>query len=177
MATTANTERYDGAVKQYFSLIGDLREGREGAVERLVDMWDADGVFEFCGAHPVTARFQGRNAIHALYRNRFNANGMPLKLSAEGKAADAALGTVATDVNRLKVTEDRAVAAWTTTIGTKDARGFQVAGSHAFTFKDGKIASLKVVVSPKAETSKNLRLEGLAVDDIGRLSLAAWAVV
>jgi hypothetical protein len=66
---------------------------------------------------------------------------------------------------------------WTTLIGTEDNRGFQVSGNHTFTFKDGKIISLKVVVSPKPDRAPKLALDGLSVDDIGRLSLAAWAVV
>jgi hypothetical protein len=34
-----------------------------------------------------------------------------------------------------------------------------------------------VVVSPRPETHPQLRMEGLSVDDIGRLALAAWPVV
>ena len=62
-------------------------------------------------------------------------------------------------------------------IGTTDKRGFEVSGNHTFTFKGDRIASLKVVVSPKPDTSDRLQLEVLAVDYKKRLSLAAWAVV
>lgn len=168
-------------VERYFDTIRDLRSGKPGAVEHLVDLWDADGVFEFAGAPPVSATFKGRNAIHVLYKNRFEANGMPLRLEGEGTEheVEAALGVVDTEVHRMRQLDDKVVAGWTTTIGTRDRRGFAVSGSHTFSFRDGKIAALKVVVSPRAETAKtaDLQLEGLAVDDIGRLSLAAWAVV
>jgi hypothetical protein len=90
-----------------------------------------------------------------------------------------ALGVVETDVRRTRALNggDRIVAGWSTRIGTSDDRGFEVSGSLTFTFKDGKIASLKVVTSPKPDGSQNLRLDALAVDDIGRLALAAWCVV
>ena len=112
---------------------------------------------------------------------------MPLKLTGElGVEAkrDIALGLVETHVNRMRALEangngdpDRIAVGWTTVIGTEDRRGFEVTGNHTFIFKGDRIASLKVIVSPKAEKSEGLALEGLEVSDIGRLSLAAWAVV
>jgi hypothetical protein len=175
-------------IDRYFGYIRDLRAGKEEAVDCLVDMWDEDGVFEFAGAPPVVGTFKGRNAIHALYKNRVKASAMPLKLSGDVKAATAhevALGLVETRVHRVQrldraldaETPERVAVGWTTVIGTSDQRGFEVSGNHTFVFKGDRIASLKVVVSPKPDTSEHYRLEGLAVDDIGRLSLAAWAVV
>lgn len=176
-------------VDRYFSYIRDLRTGKEEAVDKLVDLWDEDGVFEFAGAPPVVGTFKGRNAIHALYKNRVKACGMPLKLNGDARTAAArevALGTVDTRIHRVRsldknlpaeATPERVAVGWTTVIGTSDQRGYEVSGNHTFTFKNDRIASLKVVVSPKADKSDGLRLEGLAVDDIGRLSLAAWAVV
>lgn len=168
-------------VKQYFSLIRDLRSGKTGSVAKLVDLWDSDGVFEFAGAPPVQAKFTGRRAIEVLYTNRFNANGMDLKLEGKGAkgARNAALGIVDTEVHRQRTIDDKVVAGWTTVVGTKDGRGFEVSGSHTFSFADGKIKSLKIVVSPRPDEAKaaGLTLDGLSVDDIGRLALAAWAVV
>ena len=174
-------QRHENIVGTYFRHIRDLRMGKPGSVEELMQLWDDDGVFEFAGAPPVTGTFQGRNAIHVLYKNRFHANRMALRLEgapAKGGAdPEAALGVVDTEVQRTKVMDQKIVAGWITTIGTEDGRGFQVAGSHTFTFRNGKISSLKVVVSPRPERAEKLSLEGLAVDDIGRLSLAAWPVV
>jgi hypothetical protein len=62
-------------------------------------------------------------------------------------------------------------------IGTRDEQGFQVSGSHSFTFRDGKIAHLRIVVSPKPDDAERFDRAALSVDDIGRLSLAAWMVV
>ena len=175
-------------VERYFSYVRDLRAGNEGAVDRLVELWDEDGVFEFAGAPPVVGTFKGRNAIHALYKNRVRAGGMPLTFDTEDKAAaarEAALGLVDTRINRIRSlgakaedsSPERVAVGWTTVIGTTDQRGYELSGNHTFSFKGDRIASLKVVVSPKADRSEGLRLEGLSIDDIGRLSLAAWAVV
>ncbi|MCB1764504.1 MAG: hypothetical protein KDJ22_00375 [Candidatus Competibacteraceae bacterium] len=179
-------------VDEYFDLIRELRKGQESAVAKLLDLWDEDGVFEFGGAPPVTGTFKGKNAIHALYKNRAKATGMPLELEGDsqsrastlGVARQVALGTVDTNVKRKKtlgiragMNPDRVAVSWTTVIGTADNRGFEVSGNHSFIFKEGKIASLKVIVSPKPDDSTGLSLRGLSVDDIGRLSLAAWAVV
>lgn len=172
---------HEKLVENYFALIKQLRAGEASSIDRLIQLWDDDGTFEFAGSPPVTGVFRGRNAILALYQNRFHANKMPLHLEGEGKKnapeRQAALGVVDTEVQRTKVMDHKLVAGWTTTVGTQDGRGFQVAGSHTFEFKNGKISSLKVVVSPRPGTAPDLRLEGLGVDDIGRLALAAWCVV
>lgn len=199
MAQTPSAFDSHEVIDRYFSYIRDLRNGKQEAVEKLIELWDEDGVFEFAGTAPVTGTYKGRNAIHVLYKNRVNACGMPLRL--EGTLAapagtltrEVALGAVDTHVNRVrnlaastasakstKATAEkgqRVAVGWTTTIGTDDKRGFKVGGSHTFTFKGGKISALKVSVSPKPEDSEGLALTDLAVRDIGRLSLAAWAVV
>lgn len=176
-------ERHEKLVEEYFRQIRDLRSGKEQAVERLVEMWDDDGRFEFAGAPPVVGTFEGRNAIHVLYRNRLLANGMKLKVRGKQgngeKRLETALGVVDTDVHRTRAMDDKVVAGWNTTIGTEDGRGFEVSGSHTFTFRDGRILSLRIVVSPRAQEAKteSLAMEELAVEDVGELSLAAWAVV
>lgn len=183
-------------IDNYFRCIKDLRNGNEAAVDKLVGMWSEEGVFEFAGAPPVTGVFKGINAIHVLYKNRVKACGMPLELAGAktpaGKsfARNVALGAVDTHIDRSRAiaVEDkstpgsasktqRVVVGWTTVIGTDDSRGFEVNGSHAFTFTDGRISHLKVNVSSKPRASANLDLDHLAVKDIGRLALAAWAVV
>jgi ketosteroid isomerase-like protein len=188
MALSA-TQRHEQVVRDYFEYIKELRAGREEAVEKLTNLWDADGTFEFAGAPPVTGTYHGRTAIQVLYKNRAKAAGMPLHVDGDPNIRDARtnapfnqqvdLGVVETDVRRTRALNggDRIVAGWSTRIGTSDDRGFEVSGSHTFVFKDGKIASLKVVTSPKPDASQNLRLDALAVDDIGRLALAAWCVV
>jgi ketosteroid isomerase-like protein len=176
--------RHEEIVRKYFDLVRELRTGVEGAPERLVDLWDPEGTFEFAGSPPVTGTFTGINAITVLYRNRFAANGMPLTLQGAGReegkdgGIEDALGVVDTDVHRMRTLDDeRVVAGWTTTVGTREGRGYQVSGSHSFIFKGDKISSLRIVVSPKPEASEQFDASTLSIDDIGRLSLAAWAVV
>lgn len=173
---------HEETIRTYFSLIKELRAGQEEAVAKLLELWDEDGVFEFAGSPPVTGTYHGINAIHTLYKNRVKATGMPLKLECSPEKAEfskeTALGIVNTEVSRTKVSDRKAIASWRTVVGTEDSRGFQVSGSHTFTFnEEGKISSLKVVLSPRAGEFENLRLDGLSVNDIGRLALAAWPVV
>lgn len=193
MAATATFDSHE-LIQRYFEYVRELRNGREEAVDRLVELWHEDGVFEFAGASPVAGTFKGRQAIHVLYRNRLRACGMDLGVTsalatpAEG-LRDAALGVVDTEVHKVRnlaattarsaapAKGNRVAVGWSTTIATADKRGFKVGGSHTFTFKGGKIASVKVVVAAKPEPADGFELAQLTVHDIGRLSLAAWAVV
>jgi len=165
----------------YFDYLNQVYEQKEGAIEKLLDLWDDDGVFEFRSTPPVTGVFHGKNAIHALYKARSNVKGMPLKL--EGRSTDAvheeaALGFVKREVNLMKTVNKDRVTAWTTAyIATSDGRGFQCAGNYTCTFKNGKISKVQITISPTVDAAPDLTLEGLTVNDIGRLALAAWAVV
>lgn len=167
-------------VDTYFKLIRDLRNGDEKSVPRLMELWDQDGTFEFAGSPPVVGTFRGAAAINTLYKNRLNASGMRLTLeTSAAKSQDVTLGVVDTEVTHVRTNGNRVVAGWRTTVGTEENKGYDVAGSHLFTFENGKIKSLRISVSPKADQSHsaNLRLTDLTVTDVGRLSLAAWAVV
>ena len=84
-----------------------------------------------------------------------------------------------TEVTHLRTDGNRAIVGWRTTIGTQENQGFDVAGSHLFTFREGKIKSLRVSISPKPDESRLQKLAAadLTVSDVGRLSLAAWPVV
>ncbi len=165
-------------VDRYFKLVREIRAGKQSAVRELTSLWDADGVLEFVGAPPVTATFKGKAAIHTLYNNRVKAVGMPVELESKKGREEVALSTVESHVENTRVIDDdRVVAGWATTVGTKDGRGFQVSGSHAFTFLKGKISNLKIVVSPKHDEAPNLTAQALAINDIGRLALAAWLIV
>jgi len=171
----------ENVVKDYFELIRELRGGNEDVVEKILSLWDEDGIFEFCGAPPVTGIYKGKVALATLYKNRAKATNMPLRLEGSEKkgsaSKEAALGIVDTEVGKVRVKENKVFAGWQTVIGTEDGRGFQVSGSHTFTFIEGRISSLKIVISPKPDVSANLRLEDLTINDIGRLALAAWPVV
>ncbi len=167
-------------VNDYFKLINKLRKGDESSVELLMNLWHPEGIFEFAGTPPVIGTYKGAVAIRTLYKNRLNSSGMKLKLDmGKQKLREVSLGIVETEVTHLREKDNQIIAGWRTTIGTEDGRGFDVAGSHMFTIEDGKIKNLRLNISPKADTSqmKSLSLNDLSVQDIGRLSLAAWPVV
>lgn len=178
--STATTSELEKVVRTYFELIRELRNGVDSSVPRLMELWDPDGTFEFAGASPVQGTYKGAAAIHTLYKNRLHSSGMPLTVeTVQGQPRDTALGVVDTDVTHIKTNGRRVVAAWRTVVGTRDGHGFDVAGSHLFVFEGDKIKSLRIIVSPKPDQSQlaNLQLTDLTMSDVGRLSLAAWAVV
>jgi ketosteroid isomerase-like protein len=179
-ATTTAGKAMEKVVNTYFKLIRSLRNGDEKSVPRLMDLWDHEGTFDFAGSPPLVGTFKGALAIQTLYLNRVKTPGMKLQLETRSaKAQDVTLGVVDTEVTHLRTDGNRAIAGWRTTIGTKENQGFDVAGSHLFTFQNGKIKSLRVSISPKPDQSQleNLRMADLSVADVGRLSLAAWPVV
>ena len=59
MKEEARKDDYRNPVEQYFTLIRDLRSGDEASVLKLMEMWDADGVFEFVGAPPLVGTYKG----------------------------------------------------------------------------------------------------------------------
>ncbi len=177
---STKSKKEEKIVKNYFELIQDLRNGDERSVKKLMKLWDDNGVFEFSGSAPLIGTYKGEVAIRTLYNNRLKSNGMPMKLNAGNESLKSySLGVVKTDISHMRTKGNNVIAGWKTTIGTEEGLGFDVAGSHLFTIEDGFIKSLRVTISPKPEMSslKNLSMESLSIQDIGRLSLAAWPVV
>lgn len=164
-------------VEHYFELIRDLRKGDEAAVDKLMELWAPDGVFEFAGAPPVVGTFKGAMAIRTLYHNRVQ--NYRMSVAPEDAKREENLDLVDTKVLRIRRSGTKILAGWTTTVGTSTGRGFDVGGSHQFTFEKGKIKKMRVLTSGKAQPSELERfaLKGLGVQDVGRLSLAAWPVV
>lgn len=180
METPTYNSKNAKLVKEYFKLIGMLRSGDESSIEKLMNLWHPDGVFEFAGSPPVVGTFKGHLAINTLYKNRLQSSGMKVNLDmGKEKLRETSLGIVDTQVSHLREKEDQLIAGWKTTIGTKQGQGFDIAGSHLFTFENGKIKNLRVNISPKHDKSQNEKLSTaeLSVQDVGRLSLAAWPVV
>ena len=167
-------------VEKYFEQIQSLRDGNENSVDELMKLWNTDGVFEFSGSAPLIGTYKGELAIRTLYNNRLKSNGMELKLHAGRKDFKSFnLGIVKTDISHVKTNDDKIIVGWKTTIGTKDGLGYDISGSHLFLVVNEKIKSLRVTISTKPEVSslKELSMEELSIQDIGRLSLAAWPVV
>lgn len=181
MAATTPNVALEPIVERYFALIRELRRGNPEAVPALMALWHPDGVFEFAGAPPVIGTFVGAVAITTLYKNRLASVGMGVRLeTTRGAPEDVTLDVVDTEVRHLRTNGSRVVASWRTVIGTQAGHGFDVAGAHLFSFEGEQIKNLRVTVSPKADPSQlqdGLRLDDLSVNDVGRLSLAAWPVV
>lgn len=167
-------------INRYFELIRRLRAGDPTAVDKLMELWDANGTFEFAGAKPVVGTFKGAVAIHTLYSNRLQACKMGLKIQTRsGKEQEVTLGMVDTDVQRIRLNGTNASVGWRTTIGTEQGHGFDISGAHVFTFTGSKIKQLRITMSevPARSHIAALNVEKLNVRDVGRLSLAAWPVV
>lgn len=181
MDTNLETVARENLVNHYFDLIKRLRAGDAKSVDELMALWHPDGVFEFAGAAPVIGSYKGHVAIKTLYQNRLLANGMSVQLEGHQREQlrEASMAIVATEVTHLRSKGEQLIAGWRTTIGTNTDEGFDISGSHLFTFDGNLIVGLRVNISATTDQSANanLRLEGLSVQDVGRLSLAAWPVV
>jgi len=167
-------------VKEYFILINKLRNRDDTVVEKLMNLWEPDSIFEFAGSPPVVGTFKGSMAIQTLYQNRLKSYGMNLTIhSNKDIVRETSLGIVETNITHIREKGNQVIVGWKTTIGTEDGAGFDIAGSHLFEFSEGKIKNLRVNISPKADESvdKKLSLNDLSIMDVGRLSLAAWPVV
>lgn len=168
-------------VEQYFGHVSDLWEGKEGTVDKFMSLWHPDGIFEFTGSPAVQAVFQGANAIQVLYRNRSRANSMGLRLTSKpDKPAIERFCTLAQlrpNLRKCKASTKGAMASWHTELETGDKQGFVMTGTHEFVIEGGRIKSLKVTISKKPTALDGVSMNDLSVADIGRLSLAAWAVV
>lgn len=175
---TKGSEGGEETVRQYFELVSALRKGDKAAVEGLMDFWHPEEFFKFAGASPLSGSFSGAMAIRTLYQNRVNACGMKVS-SAGADGREIRLGIVEMKVNKTSSRGVKTLAGWRTVVGTSDNRGFDASGSHEFTSLDGKIKKLRVRVGdkPMASRDKSVSRLELAVSDVGRLSLAAWAVV
>ena len=167
-------------ITHYFELIRRLRAGDSAAVDELMELWEPNGTFEFAGAKPVVGTFKGAAAIHTLYSNRLHACKMGLKIqTTTGDEQEVTLGMVDTEVQRIRLNDNKASVGWRTTIGTEQGHGFDISGAHVFTFAGPKIKKMRITMSqaPARSHIAALNVDALNVRDVGRLSLAAWPVV
>jgi hypothetical protein len=175
--TAPDMQRREEVVRSYFRLLSKILEGDEKAVDEILNLWDEDGSIEFQGPPPLVAEFRGRAAVEVWLRNRLKVRGMPIKITGTGGEPAGSLTITRINLIEVRAVGEKIVAPHETTVGTDGERGFTQAGHNVFTFRGDKIFSVKVVLSPKPEAAEGLKLEELGVLDVGRLSLAAWAVV
>lgn len=151
---------HERVMDSYFSTFSAIQKGDEGAVDRMMELWSDDGRCQVVGAGAFPDEYRGRNAIRSLYKG-----------IAQSPARD-----VQTEKGQMRSTATEVIVEWTSQVAA-GANRLEVGGSNQFQFKDDKISSLKIVLSPKGAAGRKLKLHELAVNDVGRLALAAWAVV
>jgi len=166
-------------VETFFSYLGKLHEGDESVVEKVVELWDDEGVWEFLGAYPSEGKFKGKVALQVLFKNLAHSATMPVFLE-KGKITN--IESRKFEIRDMHVVGEMVVANWDQVVTTKDGRGIAISGSTKFHFKGDKISKLDVIALPKSEAELRklmpaLSMKELTITDIGRLALAAWAVV
>lgn len=168
-------------VTQFFEYMDAFHRGDESAIEKMLDIWDDEGSFEFAGAYPLVGEFRGRAALNVLFKNLANSSSMPVLLEKKG---DAVLKNLEVKLTEVELFGDRAMANFEQVVSTKDNRGIFIVGSGTFTFKEHEITNVKLTVMPlpklegtTLKVPERLSMKELTIRDIGRLSLAAWAVV
>lgn len=160
MATQSGSDNRESIIESYFAAFNAIQKGDERAVDRMMDLWHESGHCQVVGAGKLPDEYRGLNAVRALYKG----------------IARAPRQEIHTERGRTRATKEDVVVEWTSQIGI-DPKPLKVDGSNAFSFKDNRISDLKIVLSPKGATGQQLKLHELEVSDIGRLALAAWAVV
>lgn len=168
-----NSEGQD-VVREYFSRLRAIHAGDRGAVDRMLELWDEEGSCTFVGTPPLNGQFRGYMALGALFKNMSQSIGTKVQTE-EGDAV--AVGQPQFTVERTKARGNKVVAEWTLRVKVDEGKSFSVAGSNTYTLKDGRIVDLNIVTSPRAGEAQGFRIEDLKQLDIGRLALAAWAVV
>ncbi len=148
-------------VKQYFAAYHDIRSGKEDAVDRMLDLWDEEGELAFVGPPPASADFRGEFALRTLFKSIATSRGDGAKL----------------DLQDVEVRGDKAVARWTLRSESGKSAGLAIDGANTFQFKGDKIRRVDLVTNAHPAEGSRLTIKDLSVTDIGRLALAAWAVV
>lgn len=173
----------ENMAKAYFAAVADIRSGNDAGVEKMMSLWADDGVLEVSGGTgedgwPRRKVYKGSRAIRA----RFAAMMKPDKVHIIDIDRDVAssVKVVVGEINVDKASRT-ATAAVTAALSTDEdtPRSFGIeAKNFVFSFDNEKIQHVSEDVSwSDAVVTFNLMGPGsLSVQDIGRLTLAAWAI-
>jgi len=175
MDTTADTKKREKVVKEFFGHLKAIHSGKVEAIDKMLALWDDEGVVKLIGLYPYAGEFVGINAISVLYHNVARSAGMPLQL--KGGKMKTTLAPRKFEIESIHSVGDKVVATWRTEITTSEKVGFEMSGGDTFYFKEGKISRDMCTMSTRPAEIKGFNLGSLSVNDIGRLALAAWAVV
>ena len=175
-------DQMKSVVREYFDEVAAIRTGDSSAVARLMALWDPDAVLHVVGPQGEAGwprEYRGSEAIHGRFNDMMNA----AKRGVELKPGGAPVGFGVTVVlHSVDVVESKATAHVAITLHTneKRPRGFEIhSGKFEFEFKSGKLSSVTENVDFNRAIEPRIagiRQRDLSVSDIGRLTLAAWAI-
>jgi hypothetical protein len=159
--------------------IKELHAGKKESVGKMLELWDQDGLWEYAGPPPLVGSFRGTVALNVLFKNLTTVSEMELP---RGTKRSGVVTVHDFKVLGSSATAEKGDLEWVQVLGFGDANGGALRGHVSFTFKGRKIGSVRAVIMPVPEASdrllpRGLSLGDLTVKDIGRLALAAWAVV
>lgn len=160
--------------------MADLRRGDDSAIERLMALWAVDGSLQVRGAPRARdwpKDYRGAKEIRSRFLKMAKASTSGVTVRGARVRVD-----VVTVLDSVVVRGRKAVATISSTIRTDEgrSRGFDMR-KHKFTFEFSG-AQLQSVVEDVdwSGASKSditgVRLSDLNVTDIGKLTLAAWAI-
>lgn len=175
MSTTSEAKKREQVVTEFFVHLKAIHSGKVETIDKMLALWDDEGVVKLIGLYPYAGEFVGINAISVLYHNVARSAGMSIKL--KDSKMKTTLGPRKFEVESIQSVGDKVVATWRTEITTKEKVGFEISGGDTFYFKEGKILRDMCTMSTQPAEIKGFKLQNLSVSDIGRLALAAWAVV
>jgi hypothetical protein len=163
--------------KSFLASFKAIKNGDSSAVNDIMKLWSRDGIFQFDGVPELNGGFQGTMALDVLFSS----------IARSAKEGNEARGLKKLKSNKLEFGEIRCVddecyCDWKQVISDKKGRGALINGSIKLTIRKGTVVAAKVVAVPALDATddmlpKGLSMKDLKVDDIGRLALAAWAVV
>lgn len=172
---TEHGKKREKIIKDFFRYLKELHSGNTQAIEKILELWDDEGTVKLIGLYPYAGEFVGVNSISVLYHNVARSAGMPVHL--KDSKIKATLGPRKFEVESIHSVGDKVVATWRTEITTKEGVGFEMSGGDTFSFKGDRISRDLCTMSTKPAELKGFKVDELSVNDIGRLALAAWAVV
>ncbi len=163
--------------KKFLAAFKRIKGGDSTAVDEIIEYWVRDGTFSFDGVPELNGSFQGTMALDTLFSS----------IARTAESGNEARGLKKLRTNLLEFGDIRSVGNecycdWKQIISGEEGQGALINGSIKLTFREGLVSSAKVVAVPVMDATdemlpKGLSMKDLKVDDIGRLALAAWAVV
>lgn len=165
-------------VAQFSELLQRILTGDAKAVEAMGHLFDRDCVLEIHGPEPMNGSFHGRFAVQVYCKSLASSASTEVTLPS---GPSGRLKTERFSIDETEVEHDKAVLVWNNVLDY-EGKAVILKGQTTLGFRGDKIVSWRtVVIDVPAAAPEMLRagleMHKLKVMDIGRLALAAWAVV